>query len=131
MAVIILHACMHAELLQLCLTLQPHGQQPTRLLCPRDSLGKNTGVSCHFLLQGIFLTQRLNLGLLHCRQILYHPSHQGSLIHIDKSTEKLMKSLHHLPLMYHIQFLSVCSGLKSVCDNYLLLSRLGIIDWRS
>ena len=32
--------------------VRPYGQQPTRLLCPRDSLGKNTGVSCHFLLQG-------------------------------------------------------------------------------
>ena len=29
----------------------PHGLQPTRLLCPWDSLGKNTGVGCHFLLQ--------------------------------------------------------------------------------
>ena len=43
-----------------------------------NSLGKNTGVSSHFLLQGIFLTQGLNPGLLHCRQILYHLSHQGS-----------------------------------------------------
>ena len=33
--------------------------------------GKNTGVGCHFLLQGIFLTQGSNPGLLHCRQILY------------------------------------------------------------
>ena len=32
-------------------SVRPHGQQPTRLLCPRDSLGKNTGVGCHFLLQ--------------------------------------------------------------------------------
>ena len=32
--------------------------------------GRNTGVSCHFLLQGIFLTQELNPGLLHHRQIL-------------------------------------------------------------
>ena len=32
----------------------------------------------HSLLQGIFLTQGSNLGLLHCRQILYHLSHQGS-----------------------------------------------------
>ena len=32
----------------------------------------------HFLLQGIFLTQGLNPGLLHCRQMLYHLSHQGS-----------------------------------------------------
>ena len=47
-----------------------HGLQPARLLCPWNSLGKNTGVGCHFLLQGIFLVQGLNLGLLHFRQIL-------------------------------------------------------------
>ena len=35
-------------------------------------------VGCHALLQGIFLTQELNLGLPHCRQILYHLRHQGS-----------------------------------------------------
>ena len=34
--------------------------------------GRNTGVGCHFLLQGIFWTQGLNRGLLHCRQVLYH-----------------------------------------------------------
>ena len=38
--------------------------QPTRLLCPRDSPGKNTGEGCHFLLQGLFPTQGLNPGLL-------------------------------------------------------------------
>ena len=43
-----------------------------------DSPGKNTGVGCHALLQGIFPTQGLNLGLLNCRQILYCLSHQGS-----------------------------------------------------
>ena len=59
-------------------SLQPHGLQPTRLLCPWDSLGKNTGVGCHSLLQEIFLTQGLNPGLLHCRQILYRLSHQRS-----------------------------------------------------
>ena len=42
--------------------------------------GKNTGVGSHSLLQGIFPTQGSNLGLLHCRQILYHLSHQGSPI---------------------------------------------------
>ena len=45
---------------------------------PWDSPVKNTGVGSHFLLQGIFLTQGLNLGLLHCRQILYPLSHLGS-----------------------------------------------------
>ena len=51
-------------------SLRPRGLQPTRLLCPWDSPGKNTGVGCHFLLQGIFLTQGSNLGLLHCGQML-------------------------------------------------------------
>ena len=40
-----------AKSLQLCPALWPHRQQPTRLLHPWDSLGKNTGVGCHFLLQ--------------------------------------------------------------------------------
>ena len=43
-----------------------------------DSPGKNTGVGCHSLLQGIFPTQELNWGLLHCRWILYPLSHRGS-----------------------------------------------------
>ena len=38
----------------------------------------STGVGCHFPLQGIFPTQESNLGLPHCKQILYHLSHQGS-----------------------------------------------------
>ena len=43
-----------------------------------DSPGKNTGVGCHSLLQGIFPTQRMNSGLPHCRRILYQLSHMGS-----------------------------------------------------
>ena len=43
------NALMHAESLQSCPIL--YGQQPARLLCPQDSLGKNIGVGCHFLLQ--------------------------------------------------------------------------------
>ena len=42
-----------------------------------DSPGQNTGVACHFLLQGVFLTQGSNPGL-RCRQIVYCLSHQGS-----------------------------------------------------
>ena len=59
-------------------SLRPYGLWPARLLCPWNFPGKNTGVDCHSLLQGIFLTQGLNLGLLHCRQIPYHLSHQES-----------------------------------------------------
>ena len=38
-------------------SLKPHGLQLTRLFCPWDSPGKNSGVACHALVQGIFLTQ--------------------------------------------------------------------------
>ena len=55
-------------------SLQYHGLQPTRLPYLWNSPGKNTGVGCHSLLQGIFPTQGSNLGCLHCRQILYHLS---------------------------------------------------------
>ena len=57
----------------------PAPSQPP-LLVPWDFPGKNTGVGCHFLLQGIFpsSTQGSNLGLLHCRQTLYCLSHYGS-----------------------------------------------------
>ena len=56
-----------------------HGLQPTRLVRPWDFPDKNTGVGCHFLLQEIFPTQGLNLGLPHCRQMLYCLSHQEVL----------------------------------------------------
>ena len=46
-------------------SLQPHGLYPARFLCPWDSPGKNTGVGCHVLLQGVFPTQGSNLCLLH------------------------------------------------------------------
>ena len=41
--------------------LQPHGLQPTRLLCPWNSLGKNTGVGSHSFLQGAYSKCRLNI----------------------------------------------------------------------
>ena len=44
---------------------QPHGLEPTRLLCPWNFPGKNTGVGCHLLLQGIFLIHGMNPYLLH------------------------------------------------------------------
>ena len=64
---------------QSCLTLcDPTGCKPPGSSVPGDSLGKNTGVGCHFLVQGIFPTEGSSSGLPHCRQILYHLSHQGS-----------------------------------------------------
>ena len=54
---------------------------PTELLCPRDSPGKNTRVGCHFLLQGIFPMQGSNpclLHLLHWQTGSLPPGHLGS-----------------------------------------------------
>ena len=46
--------------------------ESTRLLCPQDSPGNNTGVGCHALLQGIVPTLESNPYLLHCRHVVYH-----------------------------------------------------------
>ena len=65
---------------------------------PWSFSGKSTGVVCHFLLQGIFLTQGSNLGLLHCMQTLYHLSHRevpcisyvtqiGRICNVDESIQ--------------------------------------------
>ena len=59
---------------QSCLTLcDPH-----ELYCPWNSPGQNSGMGSLSLFQGIFPTQGSNPGLLHCRQILYQLSHEGS-----------------------------------------------------
>ena len=47
------------------ISVRPRGLGPARLLCPWDCPGKSTGVGCHFLLQGIFLTQGSNPRLLY------------------------------------------------------------------
>ena len=86
-------------------SLRPRGLPPARFLCPwgfsrqeywsglpcpppgdqilylltQHGSPKNTGVSSLSLLQGIFLTHEWNWALLHCRQILYQLSYQGSL----------------------------------------------------
>ena len=63
---------------------------PPRLLSPWDFPGKNTGVGCHFLLQEIFPTQGSNPGLPHCRQTLYHLSHQGSPVGYKINVQTLL-----------------------------------------
>ena len=53
----LMYVCVHLLASVMSNSSRPHGLQPTRLLCPWDSPGKNTGVRCHALLQGIFPTQ--------------------------------------------------------------------------
>ena len=72
-------ACFHTKSLQSCQTLcDPMDCSPPGSSVHGIYQVKNTGMSCHVLLQGIFSTQGLNPSFLHCRQILYHLSHQGS-----------------------------------------------------
>ena len=63
---------------QLCPTLKPHGLQLPGSSVYGDSPGKNIGVGCQALLHRFVPTQGSNPGVPHCRQILYHLSHQGS-----------------------------------------------------
>ena len=63
---------------------------------PQDPLS----MSCHFLLQGIFLAQGSNLGLLHCRLILYHLSHQESQNIRSNHFKKLLIPKAHMSLKY-------------------------------
>ena len=70
-------ACVHAKSLQLCLTLcdSMDCSLPGSSSVQGDPLGKNTGLGCHALLQGIFLTQGSTphpLHLLHLQVVLYH-----------------------------------------------------------
>ena len=65
---------------QQCLTVWDTGLWPTRLFCPWDFPGKNTGMGCHSLLQGIFLTQELNPCLLY---LLHHSMGRGGMEGMD------------------------------------------------
>ena len=96
-------------------SLKPLDYRPPGSSVHGDSPGKNTGVGCHALLQGIFLTQGLNPGLLHCRQIFYCLSHQGSprimewvslslLQGIIPTQESNQGLLHCRQILYHLRY---------------------------
>ena len=75
-------------------SFRPH-RLAHRLLCQWNCPGKNTGVGCPSLLQGIFPRLGLNPGLLHCRWILYHLSYQ---------------------INYSLYVCVSCSVLSTLCD---------------
>ena len=105
-------------------SLQLHGLQPARLLCPWDSPGKNTRVGYHVLLQGIFPTQGSNLGLLHCKQILYLLSYQGSLwvtIEESKIITQLIHRFINIKDTYYFKLLSF-GGAWYIANWYRLFS---------
>ena len=75
-----------------------HGLWPVRLLCPWDSPGKNTGVGCRFLLQGIFPTQGSNLCLLRL------PHWQADSLPLHHLGSPLWKAVHHIIFFNSILF---------------------------
>ena len=93
---------------------QPHGLYPARLLCPWGSPGKDTGVGCHALLQGIFLTQGSNPSLL-CLLHSLSPAPAGKLRstclrqELNFITLASLLSLH-LPLRAGYQVLHTARG---------------------
>ena len=70
--------------------------------CSYNSPGKNTGVGYHALLQEIFPTQGMNMGLLPCRQILYCLSHKGNPWFIVWIYSDLFNSVSKLMLLYMV-----------------------------
>ena len=87
----------------LCDPMDP--MEPARLLCPWNSPGKNTRVGGHSLLQEVFPTQGSNPGLLHCRQILYHLTHQGvTLKNLLIPQLNWYRSLKDAYWQYHVSY---------------------------
>ena len=92
-----------SEVTQSCLTLcDPMNCSLPGSSHPWDFPGNSTGVGCHFLFQGIFLTQGLNRGLPHCSHILYQLNYQGRpppqtnyiIINIVNTQKQLYSELH-------------------------------------
>ena len=85
--------------------LQFYGQQPTRLLCPRYSPGKNTGVGCQSLLKVIFLTQVSNLSLVAPElQVISLPAEAPSIpFHLNLKQTDLWSS-HISSLDFYLEF---------------------------
>ena len=71
-------------------SLQPHGLQPARPLCPQDFPGKNIGVGCHFLIQGIFPIQELNPHPLHLLQADSLPLSCLGSLHEQRSSDSVI-----------------------------------------
>ena len=89
------------------------------MVCPWNSLGKNTGVGCHSLLQGIFLTQESNPGLLHCRQILYQLCYERSLLCERFANQFAPKHLSKLLSFPHYVFLAPMSKFQLIINAWI------------
>ena len=103
---------------QSCPTRDPMYCSPPGSSVRRDSPGKHTGVHCQASIQEFLPTQVSNPGLPHCRQILYHLSHQGSHIHIWYC------GLY----IYHDFFIHLLMDISVTCMSWLLPA---VLQWAS
>ena len=95
---------------QICVTLWT----VARLFCPWHSPGKNIGVDCHALLQGIFPTQGLNLGLLHCRQITAESLGRAPILSRDVSCSRTFHHTCDLPNILTTYLVPTCTRLAKI-----------------
>ena len=114
-------ACM-LSCVQLFVTFEeePGGlQKPARLLYLWDFSDNNTGVGCHFLLQGIFPTQGLNLCLLHWQADSLPLSHQGSpdLTFCQHKLQIIFYVLH--TFSSQLQWLDIAISVVELLKNFL------------
>ena len=110
-----------------CVSLRPHGPQPSRCLCPWNYPGKNTGVGCHFLLQRIFPIQDWSLvscSSSNCRQILYSLSQHPEQTVLDQVLAAAFCSTH----FPRAHILSLCTFNKQTDSKskVLVLSNMNL-----
>ena len=111
----------------------PHGLESISLLCPWDYPSKNTGVDCHFLLQGIFPTQGSNLHLLHrlhWQAVLYHQCHLGSpmCVCVCVCDTHMYIHTHTFTLSNIHMYMCVCKYIY-VCINIHFLAADSKVSW--
>ena len=104
-------------------SVRPHRRQLTRLLCPWDSPGKNTGVGCHFLLQGIFPTQGMNSCLPHWQGDSLPLNHLGSLYYTAReiSVHFILTSYLWICVYTHIWVHTLAHSSQTGCLKHLFI----------
>ena len=108
---------------QRCPTLcNPMDCSPPGSSIHRDSPGKNTGVGCHALPQGISPTQGLNPGLPHCRQTLYQMSYKGS----PRILEWVWDHFLNFSFCYFIVSVQKCN--RFLCINFISYNFTEFVD---
>ena len=110
-------------------SLRPHGLKPARLLCLWDFPGKNIGVGCHALLQGIFLTQGSNQDFLYWQADYCWTTWEAweDVIFLCKISKNLWKSKVVLSGIYQVNLISFWNTSISVnCGLIELAGRGGV-----